>query len=79
MGFSRHECWSGLPFSTPGDLLDLGVKPASLASPALAGRFFTTNITWDAHSSMGQAKFICPTVMSIWLPSGSGVLQIVPL
>ena len=42
MGFSRQEYWSGLPFPTPGDLPNLGIKPASLASPALAGRFFTT-------------------------------------
>ena len=27
--------------STPGHLPDLGIKPASLESPALAGRFFT--------------------------------------
>ena len=32
----------GLPFPPPGDLPDPGIKPASLASPALAGRFFTT-------------------------------------
>ena len=39
MGFSRQEYWSGLPFSTPGDLPNPGIE---LASPALAGRFFTT-------------------------------------
>ena len=31
MGFPRQECWSGLPFLPPGDLPDLGVKPASSA------------------------------------------------
>ena len=40
MEFSRQEYWSGLPFPTPGDLP--GIEPASLASPALAGGFFTT-------------------------------------
>ena len=30
MGFSRQEQWSGLPFSSPADLLDLGTEPASL-------------------------------------------------
>ena len=39
MGFSRQECWSGLPFPSLGDLPDPGIKPAS---PALAGGFFTT-------------------------------------
>ena len=35
-GFSRQEYWSGLPFPPPGDLPDLGIKPTSLVSPALA-------------------------------------------
>ena len=39
MEFSRQEYWSGLPFPTPGDLPDPRIKPTS---PALAGRFFTT-------------------------------------
>ena len=41
IGFSRQEYWSGLPFPPPGDLPDSGIKPASLMSPALVGRFFT--------------------------------------
>ena len=40
--FSRQEYWRGLPFPTPGNLPDLGIKPASLSSPTLAGGFFTT-------------------------------------
>ena len=39
MGFPRQEYWSGLPFPSPGVLPNPGVK---LASPALAGRLFTT-------------------------------------
>ena len=39
--FSRQEHKSGLPFPTPKDLLDPGIKPKSLASPAWAGGFFT--------------------------------------
>ena len=42
MGFSRQEYWIGLPFPSPGDLLDPGIKPMSLESPTLAGGFFTT-------------------------------------
>ena len=38
--FSRQEYWSGLPCSPPRDIPDSGLKPASLVSPALAGRFF---------------------------------------
>ena len=40
MGFSRQECWSGLPFLPPGDLPDPGIEPTFLASPALAGNYF---------------------------------------
>ena len=39
MGFLRQEYWSGLLFSSPGDLPDPGIKPKSLA---LTGRLFTT-------------------------------------
>ena len=35
MEFSRQEYWSGLPFPTPGDLPDPGIKPGSPESPAL--------------------------------------------
>ena len=42
MGFPRQEHWSRLPFPSPGDLPDPGIKPASPAPPAMAGRFFTT-------------------------------------
>ena len=42
MEFSRQEYWNGLPFPHPGDRPDPGIKPTSLASPALADRFFTT-------------------------------------
>ena len=45
MGFPRQEYWSELPFPSPGDLPDPGIKPMSLVSPALAGRFFTTSAT----------------------------------
>ena len=39
---SRQEYWNLLPFYTPGDLLNTGIKPTSVASPSLAGGFFTT-------------------------------------
>ena len=39
MGFPRQESWSGLPFPPPGNLPNSGMEPVS---PALAGRFFTT-------------------------------------
>ena len=39
MGFLRKEYWSGLPFPSPRDVPNSGIKPTS---PALAGGFFIT-------------------------------------
>ena len=48
MGFSRQESWSGLSCPPIVVLPDPGIEPASLASPVLVGRFFTTTATWKA-------------------------------
>ena len=42
MGSSKQEYWSGLPFLSPRTSSNPGNEPTSLASPALAGGFFTT-------------------------------------
>ena len=46
-GFSRQEYWSGLPCPPPKDLLNPGIKPMSLISPAMAGMFFTNCVTLE--------------------------------
>ena len=45
MGFPRQEYWSGLPFPSPGDIPDPGIKPVSFTCSALAGGFFTISTT----------------------------------
>ena len=69
MGFFRQEYEGGLPFPPPGngDLPDPEIEPSSLTSPALAGRFFTTNATWEAqtkNNAAAAAKSLqsCPTL-----------------
>ena len=61
MGFSRQEYWSGLPCSPPGELPDSGIKPGSVTTPVLAGTFFTTSATWEAHIrySKDKGKGLC--------------------
>ena len=49
MGFFRQQYWSGLPFPSPGDLPNPGIKPTSLTSPAMTSQFFTTSVSWEAH------------------------------
>ena len=48
MGFSRQECWSGLPFCSPGDLLNPGIEPRS---SALCADSFTVWATRESCSS----------------------------
>ena len=45
-GFSVHEI---LQDPSPGDLPYPGIKPVYPMSPTLAGRFFTTSTTQEAH------------------------------
>ena len=42
VGFSRQECWSGLSFSSLGDLPDQGMESAFTTLTGIAGRLFTT-------------------------------------
>ena len=76
MGFPRQEYWSRLPFPTPEDLPKPRIEPTSLASPALAGRFFITSATWEAHAicccSVAQ---LCPTLCDLMDHTVHGVLQ----
>ena len=45
MGFSQQECWSGLPFPTLGDLPGPGTEPVYPVALALAGGFFSTELS----------------------------------
>ena len=62
MGCSRQKYWSGLPCPSPGGLPNPAIEPASLTSPELTGRFFTTGATWEALSfyeiSINRTKFL---------------------
>ena len=64
MEFSRQEYWSRLPFNSPRNLSDPGIKLVSPASSALAGGFFTTE-------SPGKPEIIVDSHEVIGLPSVS--------
>ena len=53
MGILQARILEWLPFLSPGDPLNPEIQHASFVSPALAGRFFTTSITWEAPNSRG--------------------------
>ena len=75
-----QEYWSGLPFSSPGNLPDPGIEPAS---PALAGRFFINEPpgkplpNWlkpRAKQSWRKAiSFSCPNAVFGWNPRDNWV------
>ena len=47
MKFSWQEYWSGVPFPSPGNFPNPGIKPISLTSPALEGGFFATRASTE--------------------------------
>ena len=55
MAFPKQEYWSGLPFPSPGCLLNPGIQPRS---PALAGRFFTS----QPPAAAAKLLQLCPTL-----------------
>ena len=65
MGFSRQDYWSGLPFPSPGDLPNPGITPPSPASPALAGRFSTTELPGKPQNCK-IINLCCVKSLSLW-------------
>ena len=53
MEFSRQECWNRLPFPTPGDLPDLGIRPSDQTyiscSSCFARQIIYHCATWEAQ------------------------------
>ena len=73
MGFPRQEYWTGLPFPTPGDLPDPGIKPAS---PALTGGFFTTEPPkryWESVSLSVESDSATPWTIACQAPLSMGL------
>ena len=60
MEFSRQEYWSGLPFPSPEERPNPGIRPASLASPALAGGFLPLHhLTPPLTMFFTQSEHLC--------------------
>ena len=64
MGFSRQEYWSGLPFPSPGNLPNPGIKPAlqadSLLSETSGKQTMKTSSKQNQHSFESLARFRVP-------------------
>ena len=66
MGFTRQEYWSGLPFPPSRDIPDPEIEPAPPVSPALAGRFFTTEPPGKPPGDLKQIKMPLELVSGRW-------------
>jgi len=56
MGFSRQKYWNELPFPPSGDLPNPEIEAESPESPALAGRFFTTEQPGKPQNGISRHK-----------------------
>ena len=85
MEFSRQEYWSGLPFPSPGDLPDPGIKPGSpaLQADSLPSELLTHSIKDEIGAHMlipivteknnGKNYSMDTARMWIWLDKKSGI------
>ena len=62
--FSRQESWSGLPLPPQGNLPKPRIQPISVASPALAGRFFSLPLLGSPGSSIKPAESVSCLISS---------------
>ena len=66
-GFSRQEYWSGLPFPSPGDLLDPGIEPMSPAYSTFADTF----MFWATReNAVSWCREVAQSCLTLLLPSG---------
>ena len=74
MGFSRQEYWSGLPFPSPEDCPDLGIKPQSPALQAdslpseAPSESFPDSTQFSVHSLLpGTALGATRSILTLWI------------
>ena len=70
MRFSRQEYQSGLLFPSPRGIPNPGTEPATPRYTALAGGFFATGATWEAH--IGPSLLIIEYVIKPIQQCGTG-------
>ena len=59
-----------------GILSYLGIEPTSLMSPALAGRFFTANATWEAQRAVSKHNNL-RNIFTLWSHRGLPAIVLV--
>ena len=78
--FHSRILWSGFPFPIPDYLPNPRIKPTSLASPALVGRFFITLPPGKPGAyicvSVSSVAQLCPALCDPWTAAHQASLSI---
>ena len=77
MRISWQEYWSGVPFPPAGGLPHPRIEHASLVSPVLEGRFFTTGATWEAQNKPREGLY--HLVESLYKCMPAEIMEIIKL
>ena len=75
MGFSRQECWSGLPFPSPGDLPDPGMEGMEPGPPALQADSLPTELRGKPPYNLKapiSALLTMPQLLTVWITTNCG-------
>ena len=65
MGFPRQEYWSGLPFSSPGDLPGPGICVSCIS--CISRRILYWCATWEAWGSLNSVSQTLSTINTTWV------------
>ena len=68
MGFSRQECWSGLPCPPLGDISDPEIEPGSPVSPALQADSLPTEPTGKPQIKRSVCVLVTQSCLTLYDP-----------
>ena len=68
VGFSRQECWSGLPCPPLGDISDPEIEPGSPVSPALQADSLPTEPTGKPQIKQSVCVLVTQSCLTLYDP-----------
>ena len=79
IAFSRQAYWSESPYLPPRDLPDPRIEPVSPSSPALGGRFFTTEPPGNPYPLVVAGLIYISSVQYETCSNGAGLFNSTPV
>ena len=78
MGFPRQEYWSGLPFPTPDNLSNPGIKLVSLTSPAQQANSLPLSHLGSPNIPLARSFIVPVSALGVSDSTLSGLLRCFP-